>query len=393
MKKILLLALLLNCTLFTAQIKFEKGYLITHDGKKIECFIKNIDWNNNPDKFKFKRTAQSEIETGSLETIKEFGVYNFSKYKRFKVGVDKSSTNINRLSNQRNPELNIEIHFLKVLIEGDINLYQLTKNNKILYFINSKEIEIVQLIHKEYILPNESQVRKNNTYKNQLYKALSDANLKKSAFKNLKYFKKDLIKLFTKYHKITTKKFDDFESKPQRTSYRLNLLTGVNHSSFSAKNTQSKNELNFASKYNMFVGVENEFVLPYHKDKWSVLLEPSFQSFSSTATSKGSEKQIDYKRIDIALGIRHSFFLNPTSKIYLNLHYVYGIDLSSKIRIGEQELYDINGTGNIATGIGYQYKKLHLSIRHDFKRDLLSDYAFWNNSFSKTGFYIGYQLL
>ena len=36
------------------QIRFEKGYFITNYGKRIDCFIKDIDWKNNPTKFDYK---------------------------------------------------------------------------------------------------------------------------------------------------------------------------------------------------------------------------------------------------------------------------------------------------------------------------------------------------
>ena len=31
-----------------AQVIFEKGYFINREGQKTECFIKNLDWRNNP---------------------------------------------------------------------------------------------------------------------------------------------------------------------------------------------------------------------------------------------------------------------------------------------------------------------------------------------------------
>ena len=35
------------------QIKYEKGYFINNENKKIECLIKNKDWKNNPSEFSY----------------------------------------------------------------------------------------------------------------------------------------------------------------------------------------------------------------------------------------------------------------------------------------------------------------------------------------------------
>lgn len=54
------LLLLFSTNLFS-QVKFETGYFITNDGRKMECLIRNFDLRNNPHSFAYKRT-----ETDSL---------------------------------------------------------------------------------------------------------------------------------------------------------------------------------------------------------------------------------------------------------------------------------------------------------------------------------------
>ena len=60
MKKLLLILLAFTLQLFSAQIKFEKGYLITNNGERKEILIKNKDWLNNPTEFTYKIAESTE---------------------------------------------------------------------------------------------------------------------------------------------------------------------------------------------------------------------------------------------------------------------------------------------------------------------------------------------
>ena len=63
-----------------SQISFEKGYYIDNDNKKINCLIKNIDWMNNPTEFEYKLPENDNSKRITIRSVKEFGVYNSSKY-------------------------------------------------------------------------------------------------------------------------------------------------------------------------------------------------------------------------------------------------------------------------------------------------------------------------
>lgn len=60
MNKIFLyLFLLVNLQVFS-QINFEKGFFIKNSNEKIECLIKNNDWNKNPTDFEYKIFEKDE---------------------------------------------------------------------------------------------------------------------------------------------------------------------------------------------------------------------------------------------------------------------------------------------------------------------------------------------
>ena len=103
-----ILTLLSLLILFSAnsfsQIIFEKGYIISNANEKIECYIKNLDWNNTPKSFQYKTDENSDVLVGDLSNVKEFRVESGQKFVRNKTRVDRANTSVNTLGYNRNPE-------------------------------------------------------------------------------------------------------------------------------------------------------------------------------------------------------------------------------------------------------------------------------------------------
>jgi len=193
MKKRILIVLLTTLSFNSySQIEFEKGYLIDNSGKRTDCFIQNMDWKNNPDKFEYKLTGNSELKIGTIKTIKEFTISNTLKYKRFLVEIDKSSSQINKLTNSKKPEFKEETLFLKSLLEGKANLYFYEGNNLTRYFYSVDNSDVKQLIYKSY-RTSDNKVEKNNSYKQQLWVDLNCKDIVLNDAKNTDYRKGDLL--------------------------------------------------------------------------------------------------------------------------------------------------------------------------------------------------------
>lgn len=129
MKNTFLLIFLSFTTISLSQIKYEKGYYIDNSNNKVECFIKNMDWFNNPDNINVRLNENGDTKNLSIENIKEFGIYNTSKYVRAKVKMDRSSEIADKISSNRNPIFNEELLFLNVLVKGDATLYLYEDHN------------------------------------------------------------------------------------------------------------------------------------------------------------------------------------------------------------------------------------------------------------------------
>jgi hypothetical protein len=98
MKKLFLFIIVSICSFKSfSQIRFISGYFINTNGETINCFIKNVDWKNNPTSFTYRLSENATTETGNIKSVQEFGVLNSFKYKRFTIDIDRSSSQLNQL--------------------------------------------------------------------------------------------------------------------------------------------------------------------------------------------------------------------------------------------------------------------------------------------------------
>jgi len=401
MKKRILIVLLTTLSFNSySQIEFEKGYLIDNSGKRTDCFIQNMDWKNNPDKFEYKLTGNSELKIGTIKTIKEFTISNTLKYKRFLVEIDKSSSQINKLTNSKKPEFKEETLFLKSLLEGKANLYFYEGNNLTRYFYSVDNSDVKQLIYKSY-RTSDNKVEKNNSYKQQLWVDLNCKDIVLNDAKNTDYRKGDLINYFAKYNSCVNSDYVTFEEKHKRDLFNLNIRPGLNISFLSIDNRLpnmfSSQDIDFGNKLSFRFGIEAEYILPFNKNKWGLIVEPTYQYYKAKKELISETVSVDYNSIELPFGVRYYFFVNENSKIFINGSYIIDFDLNpknSKIDFEESNDLIIKPKTNFAFGFGYNYKnKYNIEIRYGISRDLLDNFYFYTDSHYNTiSVILGYTL-
>jgi hypothetical protein len=393
MKKQLLLLLTtilsLNCY---SQISFEKGYFIDNTNQKTNCLIKNIDWKNNPTEFEYKPSENSESEKATIKSIKEFGIDNTLKYVRSTLNIDRSSVILSNLSNDRDPLFKEEELFLKVLVEGKANLYLFEDGNLRRYFYNKGNTVIEQLVFKSYKTSN-NKIGKNNRFKNQLWTNLKCPNFKITKVENLDYQKNDLIDFFVEYNECNGEKNINYEENQKKDLFNLSIRPGFNSSSLSIQNNvSSSRNTDFENELGFRFGIEAEFIMPFNKNKWSLIIEPTYQYFKSEKEITNQSVKADYKSIEIPVGIRHYFFLNENSKIFINGSFIFDLSSNSIINFSPGSDLEIKTRNNLAFGIGYKHNdKYSLELRHQTNREVLSNYISWSSDYQTLSVIFGYS--
>lgn len=384
-----------------SQISFEKGYYIDNNEQKIECLIKNIDWKNNPTEFEYKLSEDSEQKKETIQYVKEFGVYNYSKYIRSTVNIDRSSENVEKLSTVRNPIFKEEILFLKVLVEGKSNLYQYEDVNLVRYFYRKDNTDnIEQLIYKSYKI-SETQIAENIGFKQQLLLNLKCENIKTEDIKNLKYHKDYLVKIFIKYNQCGTSEVINFAEKQKKDLFNLNLRLGLNSSSLAIHNLTNSGDIfignygdvDFGNKIGFRIGTEAEFIFPFNKNKWAIIVEPTYQYFKSEKKLSTLNTKADYKSIELPIGVRHYFFINNNSKLFINASYILDFTNNSTIFYNSNTILEITKSTNLGFGIGYkQNDKYSIELRYLTNRALLQQYESYYSDYKTVSLIFGYSI-
>ncbi|MFA5973552.1 MAG: hypothetical protein WC780_14465 [Lentimicrobiaceae bacterium] len=374
MKKQLFFILILisgiNCY---SQIKYESGYFVNNYGNKINCLIKNVDWKNSPTEFTFKSSEDSVPEVADIKTVIEFGISDFTKYKRFTVDIDRSSEDINHLSTSRIPEFSNEQLFLKILVEGKATLYSYEQGNFRKYFYSVDSSAAEQLIFKSYLY-SESEIKENNSFKQQLLNNLKCQKIVSGDLERIKYSNQDLVKIFTLYNECQNSQSIDYEKKTNRDKFNLSLRLGLNSSSLVLISPSDASEIDFGNKMTLRSGIEVESILPFNKSKWALIIEPTFQYYNSNITINYRYYKVDYKSIELPLGIRYYMFLHENSKLYLNGSYVIDFDFNSKISAGPGTYADISSRPNWVFGLGFnQNNKYTFEMRYGLNRDIIKN--------------------
>lgn len=407
MKKTALFFALFISMLSFSQIHFEKAYFVTNSDQKTECLIKNIGWKSNPTSFEYKTGEDAKIQTADIRNVKEFEIYNQVKYVRSTVKIDRSSQDINKLSKVRKPEFIEEQLFLKELTSGNANLYKYSDGNLIRYFFQMGGNEIQQLIYKPYQAEKESVIYKsyNTDYKKQLEQNLVCPNISSNEIQKIEYKEKPLTELFIKYNECSDPNYKNTSIKnSNKGKINLSIRPRINSSSVSLSNSNRIN-LDLSNKLAFSAGLEAEYVFPFNKNKWSIIIEPSYQYYKSENTSDvnylvGNKliADVDYKSIEIPIGIRHYMYLNDQSKLFVNAQYVLDFVMNSSIEFkrSDNSIYEtltVDSKPNFAIGVGYNYNnKYAVEARYYTKRNITNGYLAWNNNYQNISLIFGYNI-
>jgi len=372
------------------QITFEKGYFIDNQNQRVECLIKNIDWKNNPDQFDYKLTTNSSTEKGNLNTTKEFGVTGFSKYVRADVKIDMSKADLNNLSKTREPEWSQEQLFLKVLVDGKASLYYYENEALNRFFYSVSDTAINQLIYKEYIT-EDNQVAMNYTFREQLWSNVRCTNSSMSSVENIRFKRSELERYFEKYNTDGGNTPLVYGKQKKRDSFQLRLTPGLNYSWVTTANAFAPNEfVDFGYKINYRIGVEAQFILPFNKNKWGILFDPSYQYFNASGQNSYETVEIKYQSIDFPIGLRHKFFMNENLIIFVDAFFItnYSFDFNSRI-----SNLNVRTESSFAIGGGAGFKKISAEIRYSTNRNLLKDYIYWNTDYRRISLILGFKIL
>ncbi len=390
----ILLFLFITLPHVMAQSKFEEGYYINNTGNRIEGLISNEDWRSNPIEIEFKSNEDAEVVTILKNSIQEFGIHNYGKFIRATVLIDRSSDNYNQLSTSDTPVFNSESLLLRVLVEGYNTVYSYTDGNISRFFYKNSENQILQLVNRKYLDQKSSvlKVREDKTFRIQLLNELSCiASQNEYDFFEIKYRKKEIVRLFVDNNKCSNSTYNKYNYTNDRRIV-IALKSGVSTTFLMLDNsTELPIQRDYSSEIsfepNILIGFELELGSGFNNGAWSLLINPMYQQYNLNAVSSSNYNyDIDFKAIQIHLGLRRYLFINQNPIAYLEGYYIYGIAFNSSF-----DVIDLNGnlweyragpSPNLKLGLGVKpFHRVGIDVNYNFRHSLYSKTASWVNDY------------
>ncbi|RYJ41795.1 porin family protein [Flavobacterium beibuense] len=390
MKNFYTLLLVLTSFISYSQITYKQGYFINNNGEKTTCLIKDMAWKNSPLDFEYKLAENSESLTATVNNVAEFNVDNSYKFKRFTLDIELSSNYVDKLDVTSEPVWQKKTLFLKVLLEGDLDLYQFEDGNIVKYFYGTGDKQTAtQLLFKKYVV--DGMIKENNNYRQQLFNLMRDRINNVNRFKNIDYKKSSLTKLFSEYNGESN---NNYTLKHNKSKITLKFTPAVGFTSFAFKNAVNKTynfEMEPSQTYS--IGAEMEYILPFNNNKWSLFINPSYNFYNSSYKNKNYSVETDYKFLQVPIGVRYSMFFNSDSKVFINgsynLNFLTG---NSKITYNNSEL-EIGKNSSFALGAGYGFKNYSIEARYILDHSILGPYTVWTSEYNSLNVILGYRFL
>ncbi len=381
------------------QVLFEKGYFIDNQGETHNCFIQNKDWKNNPTKFRYKVSQLGRTNETNIHEVQEFGINDQSKYVRDTALIDISSNKTSELSYVQSPEYVEKVVFLKVLVEGQSNLYEFSEGNIKLFFFRDKN-NIEPLIYKKY--RSYDNIRENKTYKQQLLNNLQCDQITFADIENIAYVESDLTRIFKQYSNCHETPVLELARPEKREFIHLYIRPRLNISSLDlwyAGNELETFQFNYEPTFGL--GMDMEYYLPYNKNKWAILLESTYQYYVSETGINPEHPQagrvtatVRYHSFELPISLRYYLYFGNNWSFLIDGSFVLDVSAgTSSVDFNPGSRLVINSKPNLGLGIGFNYNKMYsMEFRYLHDRDLMNTYITQRSAYRTFSLILGYSL-
>ena len=383
--------------------EFEQGYIVLNDHTRIEVEIKNEDWVDNPSLIYYKINGKEH--KASIKDIEAFGIPGLFKFIRASVDLDPVPDITSRLDDRPQPSFVRKTLFLKVLVEGDANLYMYKEKKVIRYFYNIDGGPIKPLVYKRYYI-SPYQIAENNEYRKTLIRKLKCPGMDISYFSRLSYKKKDLMALFDEYNKCRHSDIHIYDKRLSRNIYRgFVMLRGdglqVNIISSSLKNFPVSHP---TVQIHANGGIGFEYLLPFRHNRWGGWTGLFFRRLSSYQQGTSYDvinndtlihtAKLNYLGLEIPLMLRYYFYVRHRWKLFIDAGFAMNINKSSHFVYKKDDLVisDLKdrSKGFWNAGLGVRYGRFAASLQYIYNPNVIGKFYRFNAPASGYSFYATY---
>jgi hypothetical protein len=221
----------------TAQENFVAGAIAKLNGDTIKGEIDYQQWVYNPKKIRFRANASESGKSYTCKDIKGFSIKeNDERYQTAIVKVNNEATDDRKMitygsidSIYTNFELDLDTVFLLTLVQGRINLFELSypTDGKIHYFLQKDKGKFEELMYRKVKILNRDTfaVYTDETYKNQLKMITKDCLSEVRDFARMPYNKPEIIQTITKFNICSGQLL--YKAKRELGEKSFSVITGI----------------------------------------------------------------------------------------------------------------------------------------------------------------------
>ena len=391
MTRILVLAFMLLGTAISAQIQYEDGYIVGNDGQRTTCLIRNVDWYKNPTHIEYKLQDNSKTERAKIETIAEFGVGNEVKFVRYTVDIDRSSNDLHKLTSSRNAQFSNETLLLKVLIEGEASLLHYYDGETERFFYSIGDSPVEQLVYRKYMASHD-QVGYNRDYREQIWRDLQCGAFARSDLEKMRYSQKDLKKTCKRYN--TCVNSASVEYKARQNTGALHITPQLGFRTAWTYIETNWNNVDFGTKVGATVGLELEYILPFNRQKWGLWASGTYQSFEGDGTLYIHDGHLEYRSIELPIGLRYYVFLGEKTKLYFDAAVLLDIVTHGEITFEREQTMELRTLTSFAAGAGIKlFDRVSCALRYNFPRTISRYHLYPDSGYSSLSIVVGYSII
>jgi hypothetical protein len=185
------------------------------------------------------------------------------------------------------------------------------------------------------------------------------------------------VKWFRTYNEYVHADYKDYVGKNTPWVIHLGLQAGVSYNSLSISSaTFHTSNTVFEGTFGTLIAAESEFVMPFNKSKLAFFFEPGLQMYKAEKETTKKLLIVDYKSIELPVGIRYYFLMNQRSKWFVDAGFIADFPVSSSINIFPY--LELGSFYNGTFGLGYRFgQKYAVSMHYNTNRDLLANFPVW----------------
>lgn len=382
----------------SAQIHFEKGYFIDGKGQRTECLIRNRGWNNNPSAFSYKLSETDAEKERTLANTSEFSIYEKVKFAKAEVEMERSTNRTGNLSKMLSLDFAKEIHFLRVLVEGNATLYIYEEGGLTKFFHKNAKGKIEQLVYVRYLKDN-TDVREYNQYQTQLDASTKCEGTTLETLRKLKYDEASLVAYFRDANNCSgLGKPSTFEPKKGKAKFHLRPVIGVKSMKLDLKHPSTQRYDIDTKKTDLAYGLELEYVLATNRNKWSFFIEANYNKIEEEIDledplggTTDERAVLKFSSVQVPVGARYYSFLNDDFKIFADAMLVMNaVSSGSRVTYVTNKGFSMEGFNyNFGAGIGLSYKKINAEMRYYAPQSLVQNVG---GDFKKISFTLSYAV-